>query len=146
MKRGKELKISDVSKNYTITFGTVDNKNPKSVYLNISCWGKPIGDSDAEVNYNRVINNLGKLIKQFLYNNLNPEYYNKDRTIVDLDMRESGIKYDKRSYMCTEITLFQENEYPINSDILYDYTHTVIKGVIDVLDKNPNFKFYKTKK
>ena len=144
MKRGKEIKITDVSNNYTITLGTVDNKKPKSVYIHISSWGLPIDYSDSE-NYRRVINNLCKVIKQGLYNTIDEGFYIKDRTIVDLDMRESGIKYNKRSYMCTEVTLYQENEYPINVEPLYEYSHTLIKKVIQVLDTNEDFDFHKTK-
>lgn len=144
MKRGKEIKITDVSNNYTITFGTVDNKKPKTIYIHISSWGLPTSYSDNE-NYKRIINNLAKVIKQGLYNTLDESFYNKGRTIVDLDMRESGIKQNKRSYMCTEVTLFQENEYPINSEPLYDYTHTIIKTIIKLLDDNTEFVFHKTK-
>ena len=144
MKRGKELKITDVSDNYTITFGTVDNKKPKSVYIRISSWGLPMTYSDTE-NYKRVIHNLSKVIKQGLYNTLDKDFYGKDRTIVDLDMRESGIKQNKRSYMCTEVTLFQENEYHINAEPLYNYSHTLIKSIIQILDDNKDFDFHKTK-
>ena len=42
MKRGKEMKI-DTQHQYNIKSGTVDNKNPKSVYIQISAWGKPKG-------------------------------------------------------------------------------------------------------
>jgi hypothetical protein len=144
MKRGKELKIIDVSDNYTITFGTVDNKTPKSVYIHISSWGLPVSFSDNE-NYSRIINNLCKVVKQGLYNIIDKDFYNKDRTIVDLDMRESGIKQHKRSYMCTEVTLYQENEYPINTEPLYDYSHELIKEIIKMLDENKDFVFHKTK-
>ena len=43
MKRGKEMKI-ETSYQYNIISGTVDNKNPKSVYIQISAWGKPTED------------------------------------------------------------------------------------------------------
>ena len=40
MKSGKEMEI-ETNYQYTVKSGTVDNKNPKSLYLYISSWGKP---------------------------------------------------------------------------------------------------------
>ena len=39
MKRGKEVKL-DINPNYKISVGTVDNKNPKSIYISLSAWGQ----------------------------------------------------------------------------------------------------------
>ena len=38
MKRGKEMKV-ETQYQYNIVSGTVDNKNPKSVYIQISLHG-----------------------------------------------------------------------------------------------------------
>jgi hypothetical protein len=35
MKKGKELKVSDF-KNYNIVYGSVNNKNPKALYIGLS--------------------------------------------------------------------------------------------------------------
>ena len=40
MKKGKELTI-ETNYQYNVKSGTVDNKNPRSVYLQISSWGEP---------------------------------------------------------------------------------------------------------
>ena len=39
-KKGKKIKIK-THLNYKTVSGTVDNSNPKSVYVSISSWAKP---------------------------------------------------------------------------------------------------------
>ena len=147
MKTGKQFK-NDNHNNYNVTFGCVDNKNPKSVYINISAWAEPLHQND-EVNYTRVIKDINKKLKQDLFNFFNFELktdFLKHNTIVDLDIRESGIKFGKRSFMSCEITLFQENEIPINSEEMKLSLNNVISKVInDIFEKDKNFKYHKKK-
>jgi hypothetical protein len=146
MKTGKELKI-DNFKNYNIVFGSVNNKHPKAVYINISAWAEP--QSEENVNYNRTIRDLHKKIKQSLYNSFQSDEFSdfiRDRTIVDLDIRESGIRFGKRSFMNCEITLFLNSEIPVNSTLMKSRLDEALKMVIDsTLDNNRVFKFYKKK-
>jgi hypothetical protein len=147
MKTGKQFKNDDHN-NYNIIYGCVDNKHPKSFYINISAWAEPL-TQDEDVNYSRIIKDINKKLKQDLFNyfNLNEKYdFLKNNTIVDLDIRESGIKYGKRSFMSCEITLFQTEEISIISDktktSLNDVTSMLINKVFE-LDKN--FKYHKKK-
>lgn len=146
MKRGKEIKL-DFNENYSVLTGTVDNKNPKAVYIIISAWGNP--KSDKIIDYTRVLNNMNKAIKNVLFNNVDDKRFNKDQTIVDLDMRESGIKFNKRSYMSCEITLYQSNNFkhlPVTSKELLDYIKNISSVVLtDAFDCNDYFIFHKTK-
>jgi hypothetical protein len=147
MKLGKEVKVATF-KNYNVVYGSVNNKHSKAVYVNISAWAEPT-DED-ETNYNRVIRELNKKIKQNLFNLFdscsNCEFM-KDRTIVDLDIRESGIKYGKRSFTNCEITLFLNNEIPVNSDIMRPMLDEVVNMLLDdVFDNNKTFKFHRRKK
>ena len=59
MKTGKELKI-DNFKNYNIVFGSVNNKHPKAVYINISAWAEPL--SADEDSYTRPIKDINKKV------------------------------------------------------------------------------------
>lgn len=142
MKTGKELKMNKF-KNYNVVFGSVNNKNPKAIYINISAWAEPLNESD--VNYTRVIKDIHKKTKQVIYNHFcgNPNSdFVKENTIVDLDIRESGIRYGKRSFMSCEITLFLHTEIPANSERmknnLEEVTPIIIKSVFDD-DKSFNF-------
>ena len=145
MKTGKELKISKF-KNYNVVFGSVNNKNSKAVYINISAWAEPVSEYDT--NYNRVIKDLNKKLKQVLFNHFDSKTTNfiKNNTIVDLDIRESGIKYGKRSFINCETTLFLNEETPVNSDLMkYDLdeiTNMLIKGVFET---NKTFEFHRKK-
>ena len=145
MKTGKELKI-DTAKNYSIVIGSVNNKDPKAVYVNISAWAEP--QSEEDINYTRCINNLNKRIKQSLFNSFDLDdcEFIKDRTIVDLDIRESGIRYGKRSFMNCEITLFSRLGIPINSEHMRDMLDNVIDTVVNkTFEENKDFKFHKKK-
>lgn len=143
-KTGKQLMV-ETYKNYNIISGTVDNKNPKSLYLNISAWGDPINDDISD--YVNVINYINKKIKSELFNKLDSTLFQVNRTIVDFDMRESGIEYGKRSYMNCEITLFQNNSFKLQEKIIQESINGILNDVIyNILDNNEYFKFYKKKK
>lgn len=147
MKTGKEVKSSQF-KEYNVIFGSVNNKNAKSVYINISAWAQP--KSDEEINYSRLIRNINKNIKQKIYDLLDADsktIFQKERTIVDLDIRESGIRYGKRSFMSCEVTLFTNVEIPVNSDIMKEMLTDISYNVIHyIFEDSDNFKFYKRKK
>ncbi len=144
LKTGKQMKL-DLFKNYKIITGTIDNKNPKSMYLTISAWGKPIVEGD--INYSDIIRKLNKQVKSTLYENLDSNLFDINRTIVDLDMRNSGISFDKKSYMNCEITLFKLNEFKIQDKKIKECLNDITKDIIiNVFDDSPHFEFYKSKK
>lgn len=145
MKKGKEIKMGKTYMSYKVISGTVDSKNPTSVYINITAWGEPTKDDIDE--YTTVISSLKKDVKSHIYTNL-PLSFNKLKTIVDLDMRESGISYGKRSFMSCEITLYQNSR---NGTILMGEDLKKLMGQItdkvikEVFDEYPHFKFHKNK-
>ena len=59
MKTGKTLKVSGFD-NLKVSYGTVDFKNFKSLYLNIQSWLQPKADLES---WERVVGNLRKEIK-----------------------------------------------------------------------------------
>jgi hypothetical protein len=143
MKRGKEITLKS-RENYKVKLGTIDNKNPKTIYLNVSAWGKPLTE---EEDYDKVINKLRKNIKQNLYSKIGDNNFEKERYIVDLDMRSSGISQSKRSFMSCEITLFQKEKIPVNNPLMMEDSNRLITTIIDdCLECNSYFEFYKTKK
>jgi hypothetical protein len=146
MKTGKEIKTNKF-KNYNVVFGSVNNKNPKAIYINISAWVDPIEEED--VNYNQVLRGLNKRLKQSIFNYFNSEIdcvFVKDRTIVDLDIRESGIRYGKRSFMSCEITLFLHSEIPVTSEFMKEKLDIISDMIIKTnFETNKTFKFHKKK-
>ena len=142
-KTGKQLITHDYM-NYNVIYGTVDNKNPKSLYLTISAWGQP--KQQPITNYTKALRNITKRLKMVLHNNLDSKLFQVNRTIVDFDMRVSGIEYGKRSYMNCEITLFQKNSFKLQEKIIKDNLDVMLNTIItDVLDNNIYFEFHKTK-
>ena len=144
-KTGKQLMVKDYD-NYKVLSGTVDNKNPKTLYLNISAWGDPLS-YDENLNYNGVVRYLTKSIKTEIFDKLDDKLFINSRTIVDFDMRTSGIEYGKRSYMNCEITLFQRNTFKLQEKHIQDSFGELIHNIINnVFDDNIYFKFHKRKK
>ena len=146
MKNGKELKVTSF-KNYNVVFGSVNNKHSKAVYINISAWAEP--QNDETISYSRIIKDINKKVKQSLFDIFDSETeteIKKNNTIVDLDIRESGIRYGKRSFMNCEITLFLTSEIPVNSENMKDKLDLVTNKIINSsFENNKTFKFHKKK-
>ena len=145
MKLGKEIKL-DLLENYKTKIGTVNNKESKSLYINLSAWGQ-LDKLDENMNYDYFLSNIRKKIKQKLNNSLNEELFHNHKYIVDLDMRTSGLSVEKRSFMSCEITLYQKKHYPLNKPKIIDSTKSIIYDVVNnCLENNSVFTFHKRKK
>jgi len=145
MKLGKEIKL-DLLDNYKTKIGTVNNKESKSLYINLCAWGQ-LNELDENLNYGYYLRNVRKKIKQKLNNSLNKDLFHNHKYIVDLDMRTSGLSVEKRSFMSCEITLFQKKYLPLNKPRIVDNTKEIIKDVVtDCLENNSIFTFHRTKK
>jgi|TARA_R110000751_G_scaffold269458_1_gene369152 hypothetical protein len=144
MKRGKEMKI-ETPYQYNIISGTVDNKNPKSVYIQISAWGKL--KEGLEDNYEPIIKRKSKRIKRKLFEVIGDNNFYKTKSIVDFNMASSGIGSNKKSFMSVEMTLFKrEPLLPINSKEMKPILENISEKIIsDVFEKDETFKFYKKK-
>jgi hypothetical protein len=145
MKRGKEISLS-LPYEYNVVSGTVDNRQPKSIYIQISAWGKP--KVDKEENYESIIRQKSKRVKKKLFEILNSdERFHKDRCIVDFNMASSGISYNKRSFMSVELTLFQKEPFiQVNSEEIYPTLTKISSKIIkDVFEVDEDFQFYRRK-
>lgn len=148
MKSGKKIKIKENNK-YNKIFGTVDNKTLKAVYFEVSSWIEPKNNFD-DVDYEKIVKTTHKNIKfnlkKFLIENYK-DLFDDTKSIVDLDLRESGIKYGKRSYINCEITLLLNKKVSINTDEFINIMNNIMNDVIDNNFENSEyFNFYKTKK
>ena len=142
--RGTEMTLNNIN-TLNVVVGSIDKNNPKSIYIRFSGWGNPIKYSENN-DYKTIIRNFDKKIRTNLYNNLTP-YFIKGMTLVDLDMRDSGIIKNKSSFMSCEITLYQLNNYSIDSNELSTDINQLIKIILkNVFEDNQHFKFFKKKK
>jgi hypothetical protein len=144
VKKGKEITMM-LPYDYKVVSGSVDNKNPKTVYIQISAWGKPKHD-DIE-DYTRILSKKSKRIKSVLYETLDNTVFHKDKSIVDFNMASSGISSGKKSYMCVEMTLFKKEPLlPINSREMKPIIESISENIITkVFDKDEDFTFTKSK-
>jgi hypothetical protein len=141
MKKGKTIKINQYESLKT-SYGTVDSKNLKSLYINLQTWVLP---KDEYENWVRIVGNLSRDIKHSVYESLNGELFHEN-FIVDLDLRTSGIQVGKKSFMNLEITLFTKNELDFKSTIVKDSVKKLIKEIYkNCVIRNTKFLFSSSK-
>lgn len=125
MKKGKSVKLNLYSPIKT-SYGTVDSKNLKSLYINIQSWVTPKFEHD---NWNRVVCNLSREIKHSVYNSINSELF-KEQSIVDLDLRTSGISHGKKSFFNLEVNLYTNQEMDFKCLEIKDSVKKIIKNIV----------------
>ena len=141
MKKGKTITLNqyDSIKSF---YGTVDAKELKSIYLNIQTWVTPINEDD---NWNRIVSIMSREVKHSVLHSINTELF-KQHFIVDLDLRTSGIRYNKKSFMNLEINLFTKQEMDFKGSQLKEFVKKIIKEIYkDCIIKNDYFTFSSSK-
>ena len=142
MKKGKTARIIGFSDS-KVSYGTVDSKNLKSVYINIQSWVTPKKELD---NWNRVVSNLGREIKHSVFESINTNLF-QERSIVDLDLRTRGISHGKKSFFNLEINLYTTSEIDFKSLEIKDSIKKIVKSVFkNNINQNKYFDFSISKK
>ena len=137
MKKGKSVKLNLFSPIKSV-YGTVDSKNLKSLYINIQSWVSPKFDHD---NWNRVVCNLNREIKHSVFNSIDTNLF-KENTIVDLDLRTSGISHGKKSFFNLEVNLYTNQEFDFKSTELKESIKKIVRNIIrDNVIENKYFDF-----
>jgi len=142
MKKGKTLKLNGYE-NIKTTYGTVDFKEFKSLYINIQSWLLPKIESER---WDRIVGNFTKDVKQLIHQNINPKLFSEN-FILDMDLRSSGILNGKKSFMNMEITLYVRPQQFFKSIEI----RNEIKKLVGEINKkslktNQYFLFSETKK
>jgi hypothetical protein len=125
MKKGKSVKLNLYSPIKSV-YGTVDSKNLKSLYINIQSWVSPKFEHD---NWNRVVCNLSREIKHSVFNSIDTELF-KEQSIVDLDLRTSGISHGKKSFFNLEVNLYTTKEFDFKSIELKESVKKIVKNIV----------------
>ena len=142
MKKGKCVKIN-LYPTIKSTYGTVDSKNLKSIYINIQSWVSPKNEQE---NWGRIVGNLNRQIKHSVLESIDTKYF-LEKSIVDLDLRVSGISHGKKSFFNTEINLFLSTQMDFKSQELKDSVKKIIKSIYrNNISKNNYFEFTISKK
>ena len=141
MKKGKSVKLNLYNPIKSV-YGTVDSKNLKSVYINIQSWVTPKFEYD---NWNRIVCNLSRDIKHSVFNSINHELF-KEQSIVDLDLRTSGISHGKKSFLNLEVNLYTNHEIDFKSNEVKDSVKKIIKNIFrENVIQNKYFDFSPSK-
>ena len=114
-------------------FRSTFEQSEDSLNIKIESWYTPIDEQDMD--YEKYIRKIHKKIKQVTYDIKDLVGYSDDY-FINLDMRASGIKYTKESYMSCNIILFPEEN--LNIDIYLD-------SINRVLLEDKHLKYYQTK-
>lgn len=142
MKNGKKIRLR-LFNDLKVFYGTIDYIELKSIYINIQSWISP---KDDYSNWKKIVCTQSRDIKHTIFdvNDLDLFY---ESTIVDLDIRHSGISLDKKSFMNLEITLFVKDGVLFKSQEMKDGIKKIIKQIYNKnISKNKYFDFYLTKK
>lgn len=142
MKKGKSVKMN-LSDSFKTVYGTVDSKNLKSLYINLQSWVTPKEELE---NWNRIVCNLSREIKHTVFESINTDIFSKN-SIVDLDLRTSGISTGKKSFFNLEINLYLEKPTDFKSQEVKESIKYLIKTInYNNISKNNYFDFSLTKK
>ena len=142
MKKGKTARIIGFNDS-KVSYGTVDSKNFKSVYLNLQSWVSPKENYDK---WERIVGNFSRNIKHTVFEIVDKNTF-KETNIVDLDLRTSGIVYGKKSFMNLEITLFLNENTDFKDPQLKEKLKKIAKAIyVDNFKNNDYFDFTISKK
>ena len=142
MKKGKSVKLN-LYNPIKSSYGTVDSKKLKSVYINIQSWITPKFEHD---NWNRVVCNLSREIKHSVYNSIATNIF-QEKSIVDLDLRTSGISHGKKSFFNLEVNLYTNIELDFKSYEIKESVKKIIKNIFkNNIVENKYFDFSTSKK
>ena len=142
MKKGKSVKLILFNPIKSV-YGTVDSNEFKSIYINIQSWVSPKFEYD---NWNRVVCNLSREIKHSVYNSITPTIF-QEKSIVDLDLRTSGISHGKKSFFNLEVNLFVNQNFDFKSQEIKDSIRKIIKQIYkNNINNNKYFDFSISKK
>ena len=142
MKKGKILTIK-AFKDVKCFYGTVDSKDLKSIYVILQSWVEPTTEIE---NWERVVKILERKIKHLILETTDRLLFER-HAIVDLDLRSSGIKLGKRSFMNLELTLYLKEPVDFRSFILKEKIKDIVKTIyINTLDNTDYFTLNISKK
>jgi hypothetical protein len=135
MKKGKTSKL-ELFQDAKCYYGSVDATELKSIYLVLQTWVKPTQERD---NWERVVGTISRNVKHKVLEIYNKSLF-KEHFIVDLDLRTSGIKVDKASFLNLEITFFTKENIEFKSDKLSNELNHILNEVHNnVLNKSKYF-------
>jgi hypothetical protein len=85
--------------------------------------------------------NLNREIKHSVFNSIDTSLF-KENSIVDLDLRTSGISHGKKSFFNLEVNLYTNQEFDFKSIELKESVKKIVRSIIrDNVIENKYFDF-----
>lgn len=134
MKKGKNIKL-ELFNNVKSSYGTVDCRNFKSLYINLQSWVSPKNEFE---NFNRIVKNLERSIKHSVFNSINKNIL-RENSIVDLDLRSSGMFFGKKSFFNLEINLYLTKDIDFKNIELKNSVKQIINRIYNENIKNNKY-------
>lgn len=128
MKKGKTSKL-DLFKDAKCYYGSVDTSELKSLYLVLQTWVTPKIEKE---NWNTTVGSISRTIKHKILEVLDKDVF-REQFIVDLDLRTSGIRLQKSSFLNLEITFFTKKDVEFKSEKLTEELTKIIKEIHDFI-------------
>lgn len=144
MKTGKFISIKTFD-NFSTGYGSVNIKDLKSIYVDISSWVIPKSNNK---NWEVFFSDLRREIILNLKDHLKKSSFFKcDHIIVNLDIKTNGIEPYKKSFLRCEITMFVKGQISITDINLKNEITYLTNQVIKDCFKPINFiKYQKSKR
>lgn len=143
MKKGKTSKL-ELFRDAKCYYGSVDTTELKSIYLVLQTWVTPKMEKE---NWNTTVGSITRTIKHKILDILNKQLF-KEFFIVDMDLRTSGIKLTKSSFLNLEITLFTKDNVEFKSENMTTEMSNIIKEIYTKVLSNSKYftiQYSKTK-
>jgi hypothetical protein len=91
------------------------------------------------------VGNLNREIKHSVFNSIDSNLF-KETSIVDLDLRTSGILHGKKSFLNLEVNLYTNNEMDFKCSEIKESVKTIIKNIVkENVIQNKYFEFSPSK-
>lgn len=133
--QGKQKQLF-TNKEFRVKYGTVDSRKLMSVYLIVDSWVQPQIELPNPIS---VIRKLKGSIERKLKEAVNYNLW-RDLIIIDMDLRSSGFKLNKKSFMTIETTFYPRCGLEFNSDIILNEMRDISNIIINEMKIN-KFKF-----
>lgn len=137
MKRfSKELKIKSSNNNFNIKFGSVNIKDNHSIYIAGSTYIQP---SCIKESYCDDVQSLQRTVKHLVKKAIIESSLFYNNFMFDLDIRTSGIQYNKKSFLSFEIHLINKKSFTKLNEIeneIQSFSNQIIKIFEESFYKN----------
>jgi hypothetical protein len=124
-KKGKTVQLNNFN-NHKVKYGTIDVTDNKSVYLTLSTWITP---KNTNAQPEQLVSTINKRVRTHIHAYLNTVTNHGFRYIVDTDLRSSGIRTGKKSFMSSDITLFVNTKFDNISDYIEKMSEYIIANI-----------------